>query len=423
MFRSTASAAAGTERHASPRRLATAVLPRASAATQPPTATPVASPPLGIAQLPPMSPPTAAAAPTARSAPALSLGTAARRQDFAEARPTTAVPDASPHLASARLRPISQPTVDAAPESIKRSARGPPLATVARRVATAGVQNIAKQAARRRLASATAAAAPSRPTDSAVSRMERRARARALGIAAPPAGTAAPQQHTVEPGARQPLEPARPGPETSRWTDNAAATARRARVLPLETVVPRADSAGHRRPTAAPAARVVSAHVPLLVLAAFPPMACVEATERRARDPHLAIAAPSTASVAAPQTTAVPGARVASGRAAKVAVVPSRRMGSAATMARLARALGLEIAARPAACVAHRLHIAELVARAISGLATAGVAPSRPTACAEQRTPRPVLGRRLEPVALVAVAAETLQTTAARDGKSINQAQ
>lgn len=344
MFRSTASAAEGTERHANPRRLATAVLLRASAATQPPTATPVASPPLEIAQLPPMSPPTAAAAPTARSAPALSLGTAARRQDFAEARPTTAVPDASPHLASARLRPTSQPTVDVAPDSIKRFARGPALATVARRAATAGAQNIA------------------------------------------------------------------------------AATARRARFLPLETVVPRADSAGHRRPLAAPAAKVVSVHAPLLVLAAFPPTASVEAKERRARDLPLAIAAPSTASVAAPQTTAVPGARAASKRAAIVAVVPSRRMGSAATMVRLARARGVEIAARPPASVAHRLQIVGLVARAISGLTTAGVAPSRRTACAEQRTPRPVLGRRFEIVALVAEAAETLQTTAARDGKFINQA-
>jgi hypothetical protein len=103
---------------------------------------------------------------------------------------------------------------------------------------TAGVRNIAKQNARFRLASATAGEAPSPPTDSVVSRMERRARALALGIAAPLAGTAAPRQRTAKPGASQRLAPARPGPARSRSTNNAAATARRARALPLETTAP-----------------------------------------------------------------------------------------------------------------------------------------------------------------------------------------
>jgi hypothetical protein len=167
-----------------------------------------------------MSPPTVVAVLTARSAPALSLETAAQREDFADVRLIIAVPDASPALAPARLPLTSRQTIDAAPGSTKRFARGPPLATVARQGVNAGVRNIVKQDSRLRLASATAGAAPSQPADSVVSRMERRARARALGIAAPLAGTAAPPQRTAKPGASQRLAPARPGPATSRCGSN-----------------------------------------------------------------------------------------------------------------------------------------------------------------------------------------------------------
>lgn len=236
---------------------------------------------------------TAAAARTARSARARPLATAAPLAGSAARLRTIVVPAVKPPLAHAqRLVRTTSPLMDPAGRTA-RPVKGPRSVTAARRAVSVASQRItAGRAARLYSARVRPGLVASRPMVR-VGRMERRARARLLEIAARLPGSVASRQITVVPVVNHRSAPARPVPAPCLRMEAAARTARRVRDRHLETAVRRTVSAESLQTIAARAARGLLERATARPTVSPRTAPVVRGTARRASGPGLGRAAPA----------------------------------------------------------------------------------------------------------------------------------
>ncbi|EEY17148.1 keratin-associated protein 5-4 [Verticillium alfalfae VaMs.102] len=310
---------------------------------------------------------TAAAAKTARSARARPLATAAPLGASAARLRTIVVPAVKPPLAHAqRLVRTTSPLMDPA-ERTARPVKGPRSGTAARQVVSAVSQRItAGQAVRLFSARVRPGLAASRPMVR-VGRMERRARARRLEIAARLPVSVASRQIIVVPVVSHRSAPARPVPAPCRRMEAAARTARRVRDRHLETAARRTISAESLQTTAARAARGLLGRATARPTVSPRTVPVVRGTARRALGPGSGRAAPALDIAEALEATAAravkPGLRADASRETSPPMTAHAVLAKAASHVLVV--LSITNAAVPVASAGQRAITADLVVNGI----------------------------------------------------------
>lgn len=247
--------------------------------------------------------------PTGRPARAQHLALAALQMVIAVQAAIIVMLAARLHLVLVMLKvPTSRPM--GAVVRMARHARGLRLATAALRVGTAAkVAITATLVAKHHSALVVLAVPPSRQT-AAVVLMARHAPAQPLETAARRAITVAQPPATAEPDAKPALEPVLPPPPTTyRPTAPVIPTARRARARPLETAAPPAAIVAMTLPTVVPGASQHLVPAPA-VPAPYQRMVYAELrTVRPVWDPVLGTVVRQWAAVAVPELIAAKGGK------------------------------------------------------------------------------------------------------------------
>lgn len=405
--------AAQTSSTAPAQPLAIAVPPEGGAAIHLPIAAAAVRISLALAVPQPTSPRTARAGPTARSASARPLETAAPPATFVVTLPLTAVPGASPGSETARRGTTSLPTAPVGRTA--RRVRAQPLVTAAPPAAFVEGPMITVMPVASLLLGTAPRVVATFQRMVLVVRTVKHARGPPSVTAAPRAVSVAGILNTAAPDARLVLEPVPLPAVIYQPTVRAARMARLAKALLSAPVALLMDSAA-ARPTIA--VLDVRPHSALATQGreTYPPTAAVGRTARPARDQRLATAAQPMAIAARQRTTADPGVRPPLGPVPALDLT-FRRMVVAGRTVRPVRAQPSETVVQPMAIAVRRVTTVVLGVSHPSEHAAVVRAQFPQTGPAAQRTGRHVLGRPLETAVQAKVTVETLDLTVARAGK------